>query len=101
MVAIQTYRYDSLLITGGFALVPQTLARTGPEPGLMLCQSSFEDFLIHISERQHFERVGVLKNRRNQAALVELYFCHGNLHRTTTPRSRRYFFTSAIVYSPK
>src|SRR5258706_13368480 len=101
MIAVHSHLHDSLLIAGGLALVPQTFAGTGPEPSLVLCQSSFQAFLIHIGERQYFERVRVLDNRGNQAALVKLYFCDRNLHLTTTPRSRRYFFTSAIVYSPK
>src|SRR6266849_4768095 len=101
IVAIQIHLYYSLPIAGGLTLVPQTCARTGPEPGLVLCESSLEAFPIHISERQHLERIGVLDNRRHQAVLVKFNVCDVNLHLTTTPRSRKYFFTSPIVYSPK
>src|SRR5437867_8517946 len=88
-IAIDENSHHALGVAGCLALVPQTRTRTRPEPDFFCIDSSFEALGIHVSERQHLERVGILNNRRNETSLIKFHFLDRNLHLTITPRSRK------------
>src|SRR5205807_2885915 len=79
--------FHALRVAGSFAFVPELLTRTRPKPGLAGLQRALQAFVVHVGEREHAPRLSVLHDRGRQTLLVQLYLV--DVHRTTTPRSRR------------
>src|SRR5262245_31967553 len=101
VVAIETHLDDLLKIPRRFTLVPKLLTASAPEMRLPLLERHSKRFLIHVCDRQHLARAGILEDGRNQSIGSELCFSENIVHRTITPRSRRYAFAWPIVTSRK
>src|SRR5689334_11157934 len=100
-VTIDLQIYNSLGVPRGLALVPELVTRTAPKPGLAAFDRSTETLAVHVSEHQHLHRLSVLNYCRNQSATIKFHCIECDIHLSKIPCSRRYCFTSLILYSPK
>src|SRR5262245_48753463 len=101
LIAIQTDFHDLLRVSRRLSFVPELLAAAAPEIGFAAFEREPERFLIHVSHGQDFACARVLNDGGNQAVGPELCLFQNAIHRTTTPRSRRYDFACPIVTSRK
>src|SRR5262245_52476306 len=101
VIAIQADVHDLLRIAGRFPFVPKPFSASAPEPRFFSLEGALSRLLVHIGDRQNLTRPRVLNDGGDQPVRAELRSLKNVAHRTTTPRSRKYDFTSWIVTSRK
>ena len=86
-VAVKHDLFHRLGVARSLALVPERVARTGPEPRFAAFAGAIQTLLIHVREHQDPPGACILHDCRHQAILVESDL--GYVHRIVTPRARR------------
>src|SRR5579875_185885 len=106
-IAVEAQFDDLLHVAGGGTFSPIFLARSAPKPRISCRKRPFQRLAVRIGKHEHGARLCILHDDRNQPSCrivahsgkVDLAFY--STHRTGTPLSRRYDFTSRTLVSAK
>ena len=76
VVAIHIHLFEVQEVAGSFALSPKAIATARPKCYLLGFLSFLETLLVHISEHQHLQCLGILYNGRNHPTHFFKIQCH-------------------------
>ena len=79
LIAVVENIFHSLHVAGGFALLPEFLTGTAPEPGQSGLDGSAQGLGVHVRDHQYFIVLPVLDHGRDEPFVIVVQVI-GNLH---------------------